>query len=411
MGNILMVGSGGGATKGAVFKTILKCGHKITLIDKGNSPFNRLVDYLIFSDPFNTDNFQTVFEKVKEVDKIDKISAILPMSDLTVELASLLNEKLGLKGLNSQISLITRNKARLREKMSKFNLNIPRFFEGDKHSLALAKKFGQEIGYPLVIKPVDSAGSMGVYRCENEQELEFFFGTIFKSVNTNHIIVEEFIEGPEISVETISQNGNIIFMSLTEKVKMDDVNFVEAGHITPCDIAVEQVEVVRNEVKRLLNIVGLRDGISHTELKLTSNGPYIIEMGSRAAGAYLPDLIELAYGVNPFELWIQSLTSQETIEIKYWEKQYASVHFFYPSKGEIESIPTPNHLDTATLESIVDFGSYCKVGDTFDREITSNFDRIGHIIVTAPTKEDLLCRITSTSDKLSPRFFKKEVQV
>jgi S-sulfo-L-cysteine synthase (3-phospho-L-serine-dependent) len=412
MGNILLVGSGGGATKGLVFKTILKNGDFITLIDKGNSPFNRLADYIIYSDPFTTENWETVYEQVSRIDKVRKITAVLPMSDLSVELAAIINEKLGLKGLNTKIASFTRNKARLRELMRDHNLNVPKFIEIDKKSINTAKIFSKQVGYPVVIKPVNSAGSLGVYCCTDERSLEKNFINIFNETKTQHVIVEEFLDGPEISVEAISQNGEIVFSCLTEKVKIDEENFVEKSHIIPCDIPNDQAEIIMKEVDKLLKLIGLTNGISHTEVKLTSKGPYIIEMASRAAGAYLPDLIELAYGINPFDLWIKSITSTTKIQtISKKLKRYASVSFFYPKIGQIKLIPYPNELDSSYLDGLIDFGSYCRNGDYFNKPVTSNFDRIGHIVVTASNKEELKKRIDKLSKKLSPLYHEEKTQI
>ncbi|WP_193065023.1 ATP-grasp domain-containing protein [Oceanobacillus oncorhynchi] len=408
MGNILLVGSGGTATKGFVFKTILKKGLSITLIDNGNSSFNRLVDHLIFKDPFTTSEWEDILNEVKKVDKISKITAVLPMSEFTVELASILNEKLGLRGLNSSIAGLTRNKARLREKMRDFNFNSPKFIEADAYSFEKVKSFAGDTGYPLVIKPVDSGGSKGVYRCENIKDLESHFKLIFKNYNPSHVIIEEFIEGPEISAETISQGGKIVFISLTEKVKVDDVNFVESGHVTPCDISDEKANEVKLEAEKLLNMIQLHEGISHIEFKLTQKGPYIIEIGPRAAGAYLPDLIDLAYGINIFDLWIQSISSNKKIEVSPKIKQFAAVSFLYPTSGKVCSIPLPSSLNHKDIDSLVDYGSYCKVGDTFNDKVTSNFDRIGHFVITASNRGDLNHKNKTLSEELTPSFNSRE---
>ncbi|HEY5836769.1 ATP-grasp domain-containing protein [Streptomyces sp.] len=173
------------------------------------------------------------------------------------------------------------------------------------------RAFGAEHGFPIVVKPADITASLGVHKVDSADQIPAVWRRIeelrartdlpwgsFFTVGPH--VVEQYIEGPEYSVEAFSFAGRHVVVAITEKLT-DPNGFIELGHAQPARLDPDAARRVEECAVTLLDAVGLRDGASHTEVKLTADGPKIIEGHNRIGGDRIVDLLEAAYGVD-FEL-------------------------------------------------------------------------------------------------------------
>lgn len=160
------------------------------------------------------------------------------------------------------------------------------------------RAFVQRHGLPCIVKPVSNAGSVGVSKVTSESELERALERAGDpGVATTGVLVEEFFDGPQYSVEAFSEGGEHEVVGVTRKYS-DPVSFVELGHVSPADLSGEQSRDIDTYVKRILESIGVRNGPTHTEVVLTSRGPRLIETHVRLAGDKIPDLTLDATGVD-----------------------------------------------------------------------------------------------------------------
>ena len=156
-----------------------------------------------------------------------------------------------------------------------------------------------DYNFPLIIKPADAFSSRGVIKVNdfNEIKLNEIFTRSYSSDDS--IIIEEFIEGREYSIESITYGGETHIIQYTEKIITDYPFTVEMGHIQPANLNDNEKNDIDSSIKRAIIALNLDNCATHTELKLTNEGPKIIEIGARLGGDYISSYLTLySTGIN-----------------------------------------------------------------------------------------------------------------
>lgn len=154
--------------------------------------------------------------------------------------------------------------------------------------------------YPLIVKPTDRSGSLGVQKVERPEDLEAAI-TQAKALSLNgEAIVEEFIEGREISVEMISQNGVHHALQITDKTTTGAPHFVELAHHQPSTLPADMQTRIFAITRRALDALGLTNGASHSEYRITKEGRVVVmEIAGRMGGDFIgSDLVQLSTGYD-----------------------------------------------------------------------------------------------------------------
>jgi biotin carboxylase len=175
--------------------------------------------------------------------------------------------------------------------------------------------FVGEHGFPCVVKPVAGSGSAGVAVVRQVSELVSAFeraSTRFDDLPDAGVLVEQFHEGPQFSVEAISELGEHQVVSTTRKFS-DPISFVELGHVAPADLTAEQQANVHEYVDRVLAALGVEFGATHTEIVLTSAGPRVIETHVRMGGDEIPALTFDATGVDLAEYVVKQVVGEKVL--------------------------------------------------------------------------------------------------
>lgn len=315
------------------------------------------------------------------------IDGILTTSDYPVRIVAYVSEKLGLKALNQESANICTDKYLLRQKLRNSNLNHPKYF------LIENKKDLDKINFfPAIIKPVDSSASKGVKKINSVEELKNEYEISKTYSNSKKIIVEEYIKGKEFSVESITYNGKTNIIAITEKTKVgeDKGYFVEYSHKIPANITNSEKLAIESETIKLINIIGLDNSSSHTEVILTKNNTaYIVEIGARLGGDYIAsDLVFLSKGVDMTKNIIK-MSINEEIDIDIKNNLYSAIQFitpnnYYSAKKFIES--NNNHIIKSEIKPYKNI------------TIKNSLDRQGYIIIQASSDKkinDLLNKINN----------------
>ncbi len=162
-------------------------------------------------------------------------------------------------------------------------------------------------GYPFVVKPVDTAASFGVRLVNGPGEARDTWESLTRlRGSTDHqfahyfpigdFIMEEYLEGPEYSIESLSFDGRHVILAITEK--LTGAGFIEYGHALPANLAPADETALRDCVTTFLDALEFRHGPAHTEAKLTARGPRIVESHGRPGGDRIPDLVRAVYGLD-----------------------------------------------------------------------------------------------------------------
>lgn len=230
-------------------------------------------------------------------------SAVLPGCDFHVPATARLAAALGLPGLRPETVEEVRDKALMRARSAEAGLRTPRFAQATTPEELRAA--AEHVGFPCVIKPVDSSGSIHVSRADTWEELRAAFDRLLADhsldlgrVLEHRAIVEEYVAGPEFSADGYVMDGRTTVVALTRKLLGPEPAFVEIGHLTPADESAEVMAQVEEYVRAVVDAVHLTVGAFHCELRMTPDGPVLIEIAARLPGDRIVDLVHLATGVS-----------------------------------------------------------------------------------------------------------------
>ncbi|SDY39618.1 ATP-grasp domain-containing protein [Thermoactinomyces sp. DSM 45892] len=254
-----------------------------------------------------------------------------------------------------------------------------------------------EIGYPVVIKPSSNAGSCSVFKVNSEEELKKAFEVIHANnvefphgmALDDHMLIQEFLSGPEVSVEVVVFNGDVSVLAITDKTTTTGNYFAEIGHTLPSKLYPREQKLVVDMTKLAVHSLGLKNGIGHVELKLTKDGVKIIEVGARMPGDKIPNLLLHACGIDEGIVYIQASIGQFP-DVTPRNHQFAAIQFITSDcEGVIESIGRLEGIQNVSSngeEGIVDVEIYVEEGQKIGVPI-NNIDRIGHIIAVSNSYE------------------------
>ncbi len=242
--------------------------------------------------------------------------------------------------------------------------------------------------YPVIVKPRDNSGSRGVKLCRTQEELQSCIDEALEYSHLDSVLVEEFIEGQEYSIESLHYNGKTEVIQFTEKKTTEFPYNVELGHKQPANLTENQRNAVRDVVAKIGDALYFENCPSHTELKINERGIFVIETSPRLGGDYITStLVPLSTGIN-IEDQLLNIALGEPVDTKTGQAEKASgVCFFSLPEGTVTAIDE-KIKDVSTLPGVVDFNLKLKVGDKVNK-ITSSLNRYGQFIVKADNREEI----------------------
>lgn len=241
--------------------------------------------------------------------------------------------------------------------------------------------------FPVIVKPRDNSGSRGVKLCRDKNELQISIDEALENSKLDTVLVEEFIEGPEYSIESLHHDGKSEVIQFTEKKTTEFPYNVELGHIQPANISKENQQKIREIVEKIGKALNFENCPSHTELKINERGIYVIETSPRLGGDYITStLTPLSTGVN-LEDELLKISLGEIINPAPNAVQYSGVRFFDFEEGSVIK-HVPNSEFVKTWPHVVDFSFNLKEGDSVN-QITSSLNRYGHLTLIAGNKASI----------------------
>ncbi|HPS40189.1 MAG TPA: ATP-grasp domain-containing protein [Candidatus Cloacimonadota bacterium] len=287
-------------------------------------------------------------------------------SDLATVAVNYVAERLGLIGNSMECTLISTNKYLMRKKLKDNGIACPRFTCFDAGS-----KFEdlEGMSLPIILKPVDRSGSRGVSLVGDILKLNIAIDCACRESLTGTAIIEEYIEGREISVETLSWKGEHYILQFTDKDTTGAPHFVEKGHHQPADLTQIEIELVSELVQKSLDALGVYYGASHTEIRINNDGkPYIIEVGARMGGDLIgSDLVELSTGYDFVKGVIQIATGAfEKPNLN--RRGYSGIHYVYPKPGILTGVVYKGSDYVVSHDVLVPIGhNIIKISDSSQR--------------------------------------------
>lgn len=336
-------------------------------------------------------------------------------SDGPVRTAAYVNEKLGktpdLSYENAKCATIKTN---MRNCLREHDVAIPAFqvVEDEASFLNAMEKLTKDDflagrkSVKLVVKPADNAGSRGVVLIEikKDDSKDSFLESYYYSKDNSRggvVLVEEFMEGEEVSVESMTVNGVTTVITITDKITTKPPFFVELGHVEPSRHAAELQDQIKALTVKAVAAIGLQNGPSHTEIKLTKDGPKIVELAARLGGDFITSkLVPLSTGVDMVANSVNLVLGKD-ISLDKSRDCGAAICFIQSKKGKIKEITVADDLKKA--EGIEEIVIYKKPGDEIE-ETTSSNHRLGHVIATGRDGDEALQRARKVLNQIQIRI-------
>ncbi len=333
--------------------------------------------------PISITEKEQIAQKCAEIG-VDGVCTIA--SDLGNITVSYVADKLGLVSNSVNTVDRTTNKAKMRKSFAK---------NGDPSPKSVAYHSGSEIDisglrFPLIVKPADRSGSRGVTKVKNESELLEAIKLALDESFGNTVMIEEFAEGDEYSVEFISWEGKHYPLAITKKYTTGAPDFIETAHTIPGDLDQSLEKKVLDVVKQALDHLGVEYGASHSELKIdraNDNRINIIEIGSRMGGDcigshlvklatdydFVDAVIDISLGIKP------PLPCEEGCQKTLESKRCSGIRFLF-DEADLDVLKRIEADDRITIE-------YESPVESIGDKVRDSSTRHGYCIFTAPSFE------------------------
>jgi len=289
-------------------KKVKNFGFKIIILSREPSSFQPYVDYSIAADTSNYAESLSALDKFLGDNPGLKIDGVITFLEDDVFLVSKIADKYHLTGIPYKVALRARNKYAFREFCAANKLPALKFraLKNPKDLEEVVKLFN----FPLVVKPAYGAASAFVVKVNNEEELRESYDYIKKNISPKiesalndglEIFVEEYIDGDEVDMDILVQNGKIKFCGISDNGQTKEPFFIETTRMTPSSLPAKHQAALIAMADETLEKLGVLNGCVHFEAKLANNGPVPLEVNLRMGGDEVYPSIKGAWHVDLIE--------------------------------------------------------------------------------------------------------------
>jgi len=376
MANVLIVGR-----RGRCYRAALKMGHNVFLWSDGPLHETRKKKFAgCIETPFQSCEKQLPKPELDTI-RAFNINFVIAATESSVDIAAMIREEFKLSGTPLKISNILHNKNEMKHEALKHGIPITKFhLITDKDT---PEALIEKLGLPLVVKPIAESGARGVMVLKSIEQV--------REHAKLGLLAESFVEGTEVSVETFIHNGRAIFHNITDYLHQWKKSILPAT----LDQDLEQNIIKIND--QVIKGFGVNNGMTHAEFYLTKDGPVFGEMAVRPPGGYYMDLIEYAYGFNPWQTYVELETATTPAPLPTKANKYACVLMFHPGAGIVDEITGIETIKA--LKEIEQFTFKIAAGSEV-AEHDSTSSEIGHVLMSARSRQILLEKLKTIEDNL-----------
>jgi biotin carboxylase len=314
-----------------------------------------LAGWTVLSDANETKDVAEMLAAAGDVAAREPLDGALAWDEARVLQVAKVAEAFGLPGGDPAAALRTRDKHQTREALDA--AGVPQARSILVATLGEALDAAGQIGYPVVLKPRAMGGSLGVVRADSPAELaaKFEFARDCEVPGSwrydQGVLVEQYIAGPEISVDSAVYHGELMPMFVARKRIGYPPYFEEVGHVVDAADPLLTEPELASVMRAAHAALAFTDGMTHAEYKLTPDGPKVIEVNARLGGDLIPYLGLRASGLDP-GLAAAAVACGQRPELKADRSAVAGVQFFYPAQDDtaIEAV----RFDAASLPAGTD---------------------------------------------------------
>lgn len=323
------------------------------------------------SDHFDVINILDEEAIVKHIQK-NKIDAVYSVgSDLAMPVACRISERLSMPHfVPSEAAHICNHKNELRKKLSED-------FEGNVPFRVMTEIKESDLEYPIFLKPSDAQGQRGIFRINSPKELEACFSAAKSYSREGKVIVEKYIDGPEVSVNGYMVDGTLRFFVASDRDTWKEYTGLIHRHIVPgVAFSEEEKRKMIRLAEEACKRVGVTNGPVYFQIKIQDGQPYLIEMTPRLDGCHMWNILEKATGINLMRLTFRHLLSNDVSELDQWTGKIKPMELvFWCQKPNT----TMDRSKLELPEDAVCHYYYYNDGDVI-RPVNGRFEKIGYYI-------------------------------
>ncbi|MGC5402049.1 ATP-grasp domain-containing protein [Streptomyces sp. DT20] len=276
------------------------------------------------------------------------------------------------------------------------------------HDVEGVLKVAERTGYPLICKPVRGVASKGVTRIDGPADIPraLEWGAEGAGdLDAPDLLVEQFLSGDEYSVECVSEDGEHLAVGVTRKISEHD-HFVEVGHVVPAPLPDADDQRIRTTVTDMLTALGVRRGVTHTEVIVAADAVHIVETHLRPAGDEIPELWARVSGVDLIDVVARQAVGlkvldglRATLAAPHDGPGAAAIWYACPDAvGEI--VEVAGEEEARALEGVVDVEVLREPGKRL-KGVTGSFARGAHVCAVGTSQDEALRRAQEGVRKLS----------
>lgn len=360
----------------------------------------------LFIDSLEVDfsNWGNVIKQINELNV--KFDAIACWDEAMTHIADDIAKELGLIPISTLDSQPFRYKDRMRMVCESNGIIVPRYKIINQYNDTF-KVINWK--FPLIVKPTSFLASIGVKKVYNFVDLQqhvanllnvkfpVYLGASVYELGDLYgleprVLIEEYVEGNEFSLESIIVNGSYKPIGITQKITDESLFSDEIGHIFPCNLNEKVQAKIFSWGKKLHNVLQLQNIATHAEFRLNSNNdPVLIEIGARIGGDFIPDLINNSF-FNGFSFYEEYLKARvgENISFDNSIRTYTGVIFLRLKKENYGKVLSGYSCDLTGISSKkIKEDIYKKVGSLLPNPINWSNERIGYMIFENNSYDEL----------------------
>lgn len=361
--------------------------HRLVLIDS-TAPRGPVDELVTDHEVADVQDVEAVVAAGLALAERHEIAGVLTWNEYSLVPAAALTERLGLRGNTVASMLACRDKGATRRLLAE--AEVPSAASVRVDSLKAASRAADGIGYPVVLKPASHAAGIGVVRVDGPEGLPEAWqfaaaGAREQGTEGTGVLVEEYLDGPEVSVECVTFAGETIAVAVTCKELGFAPYFEEVGHTVTADDPL--LPVVAPVARQALRALGVTDGIQHVEMRLTDSGPRISEVNARIGGDFIGRLVHLATGLD-LPAIASAIATDRAPDLTPTRHGSAAVRILHPAtSGTLLERRLPAHSVGAGGGELREVGWLRSVGENVALPPQGSLyeARIGYLITTAPT--------------------------
>ena len=303
---------------------------------------------------------------------IQNVEGVVNCSESCLRTQAALVERYRVPGITSQTAAVCRDKQLMARRFEEHGVPIARRRVVTK--AADIPEAVRDVGCPGVLKPSTGVASLFTVRFDSEDELLARFeqfdaeardhgSTAIREMN-GRWLVEEFLDGPAFSVESLTLGGETTHVAVCQKGEMSRPFFLETGHVCPAPLSDEAQAEMERIAERAIHALGIADGITHSELKLTSRGIRVLEVGARMGGGSIRQVVRLATGVDLLEVTLELARGRKPEIAPAPDRAAASRSFFPARPCTVRDLARAD--DLLELPGIVAVNRWMAEGDRYE---------------------------------------------